>query len=96
MKSAIQTLEEDKATLQEYKIFITIAEIYKKVYSHCKNCYNKALIKSRFEGTKQKGYRGQTRGGCNDKNCRSCNKRVQNRQSTDPQTQTEVSLFFQN
>ena len=32
MKSAKQTLEDDKITLQEYKIFITIIEIYKKVY----------------------------------------------------------------
>lgn len=29
MKNAQQTLEDDKATLQEYKIFITIIEIYK-------------------------------------------------------------------
>lgn len=36
MKSAQQTLEDDKLTLKEYRVFITIIEIYRKVYSYCK------------------------------------------------------------
>lgn len=76
MKSARQTLEDDKVTLQEYKIFITIIEIYKKVYIHCKNCYNNALIKNKFEVGKPKPYRGMQGKECKRKNCPNCHPRV--------------------
>lgn len=39
MKSAQQTLDEDKATLQEYKIFKNIIIVYKRIYAYCKQCY---------------------------------------------------------
>jgi hypothetical protein len=74
MKSAQQTLEEDsyhnKATLAEYRIFITIIEMYKRIYAHCKMCFNKALIKQKFEN-KDKGKNGQKK-GCTNKNCSNC------------------------
>lgn len=52
MKSAQQTLEEDKATLQEYKIFKHIIIVYKRIYAYCKQCYKVALIRQRFEEPK--------------------------------------------
>lgn len=76
MKSAQQTLEDDKATLLEYKVFIKVIEMYRKLYSYSKQCYRKALIKQKFEGKERvkgdhyKG-KGQAR-SCNNKDCKSC------------------------
>lgn len=76
MKSAQQTLEDDKSTLLEYRTFINVIEMYKKLYSYSKQCYRKALIKQKFEGKeKMKGdhYKGKGQArSCNNKDCKSC------------------------
>lgn len=75
MKSAQQSLEEDKATLQEYRIFKQIILVYKKIYSYCKQCYKVALIKRKFENPqgvgkpRRPGNYCANRETCTNKNC---------------------------
>jgi len=76
MKSAKQSLDEDKSTLQEYRIFINVLDMYRKSYIHCKNCYKNALIKQKFEvkdkhGLVGKGGRGPSK-ACANTNCKNC------------------------
>ena len=81
MKSAQQSLDEDKSTLQEYKIFKQIIMVYKKIYAYCKQCYKVALIKQKFEDTNNIGKLGEkykrNRNYCNSKNCKKCMARMQ-------------------
>lgn len=97
MKCAQQTLEDDKTTLQEYRIFIRTIEMYKWIYSHCKQCYNKALIRQRFN--KHKGdANGQNRGQgmCNDKNCKVHHPSTQTVENQPVQNQEEHTSKLMN
>jgi hypothetical protein len=68
MKSAQQTLEDDKATLLEYKIFVNVIDMYKKIYAYCKACFNRALIKQKINPKDGK----KSRAPCTNKNCKNC------------------------
>jgi hypothetical protein len=69
MKSAKQSLDEDKSTLQEYRIFINVLDMYRKSYIHCKTCFKNALIKQKFE---YRDKHSQGVNGCSDNNCKNC------------------------
>ena len=75
MKSAQQTLDEDKAILLEYKIFKYIIKVYKRVYAYCKQCYKVALIKQKFDEPNKKPEivrRMRNSKCCSNKHCTNC------------------------
>ena len=75
MKSAQQTLDDDKAILLEYKIFKYIIKVYKRVYAYCKQCYKVALIKQKFDEPGRKAEivrRIRNSKCCNNKDCINC------------------------
>lgn len=94
MKSAQQTLDDDRATLKEYVVFKQIIMTYKRVYAYCKQCYKKALIRQKFEDPPQIGAKAgdQLRGQpgakyCNNRDCRNCYPRAQAEAAKQEETQ---------
>lgn len=84
MKSAQQTLEDDKITIKEYIVFKQIITVYKRIYAYSKQCYRKALIRQKFEDPKMKPgdmkNQGKPQGNgryCNNKNCANCYPKMQ-------------------
>ena len=84
MKSAQQTLEDDKITIKEYTIFKQIITVYKRIYAYSKQCYRKALIRQKFEDPKMKPGDSKTQGkiqssgrSCNNKNWGNCYPKTQ-------------------
>lgn len=84
MKSAQQTLDDDKITIKEYTVFKQIITVYKRIYAYSKQCYRKALIRQKFEDPKMKPGdmknqgKGQGNGRyCNNKNCGNCFPKMQ-------------------
>lgn len=90
MKCAQQTLEDDKTTLQEYKIFIKNIEMYKWIYSHCKQCYNSAFIKQKYENNNKMQNAAKRAPGmpCADKNCKVHHPEAPCTSATPEETQT--------
>lgn len=78
MKSAQQTLDDDKQILLEYKVFKDIIKVFKRIYAYCKQCYKVALIRQKFEEPNKNVANGEKRAQdgsgncCGNKNCKNC------------------------
>jgi hypothetical protein len=72
MKSAQQSLDDDKATLIEYKIFKDVIKCYKRIYAYCKQCYKVALIRQKFEEPAKAKNDGKVNKCCENKECKNC------------------------
>ena len=96
MKSAQQSIEDDKATINEYKIFREVVNCYKRIYAYCKQCYKVALIRQKFEEPAKSIDTSQGKSCCENPNCHFRrkkevqmiqNQQQQQQQQTPPQVQ---------